>query len=243
MPACAFWPYTTPAPAPEQAPFPSVPTLILSGADDLRTPTANAREVAAQIPGSHLLVVPNIGHSVLGTDLTDCASDALQALFKPSRSSPARPRPQLLSLLTDAAGARRAWRTCRRRTGSHGLPGRTLAGGGADAGGLRRQQTLRRSARSSRATSAGSLAAHRRAARRLGGRREQGADVPRLLLRPGRDRLRASSPRSAIELRIGGRGRRARHAAPRRPQDARRARWADGTCCPRSPPQRRVPLL
>jgi TAP-like protein len=64
-----------------RAPFPSVPTLILSGADDLRTPTANAREVAAQIPGSHLLVVPDVGHSVLGSDLSGCATAALQALF------------------------------------------------------------------------------------------------------------------------------------------------------------------
>ena len=38
-----------------------VPTLILSGADDLRTPTSGAREVAAQIPDANLLVVPNTG--------------------------------------------------------------------------------------------------------------------------------------------------------------------------------------
>jgi pimeloyl-ACP methyl ester carboxylesterase len=95
IPACAFWPYSTPAPAPEDAPFPSVPTLILSGADDLRTPTANAREVAAQIPGSHLLVVPNTGHSVLSSDPTHCASDALQALFaeKPIEPCAATPPP------------------------------------------------------------------------------------------------------------------------------------------------------
>jgi pimeloyl-ACP methyl ester carboxylesterase len=84
MPACAFWPYTTPAPTPVQAPFPAVPTLVLSGADDLRTPTANAREVAAELPGSHLLVVPNVGHSVLGSDPSGCASKALQALFAPA---------------------------------------------------------------------------------------------------------------------------------------------------------------
>ena len=107
MRACAFWPYTTPAPAPMQEPFPNVPALILSGADDLRTPTANARVVAAQIPGSHLLVVPEVGHSVLGSDLSGCSSGALQALFSPLRSSPARGRPQILSL--------RSWRRWRRR--------------------------------------------------------------------------------------------------------------------------------
>ena len=82
-----------------QAPFPSVPTLILSGADDLRTPTANAREVAAQIPGSHLLVVPEVGHSVLGSDPSGCASRALQALFKPAPIEPCAGGTQLLNLL------------------------------------------------------------------------------------------------------------------------------------------------
>ncbi len=125
VPACAFWPYTAPAPAPNEAPLPSVPTLILSGADDLRTPTSNAREVAAQIPGSHLLVVPNTGHSVLSSDPTHCASDALQALFagKPIKPCAATPPPPILRLtplaprsLADLAPA----------PGSHGLPGRTL---------------------------------------------------------------------------------------------------------------------
>ncbi len=60
--ACAFWPLATPAPPVVSEALPNVPTLILSGADDLRTPTANARRVAAQIPDAHLLVVPNTGH-------------------------------------------------------------------------------------------------------------------------------------------------------------------------------------
>ncbi len=95
IPACAYWPYTTPPPPPDDAPLPNVPTLILSGADDLRTPTANAREVAAEIPDAHLLVVPDTGHSVLSSDPTPCASDALQALFasKPVKPCPQEPAP------------------------------------------------------------------------------------------------------------------------------------------------------
>lgn len=81
VPMCASWPFASQGPEVEEAPLPNVPTLILSGADDLRTPTANAREVAAQIPDSQLLVVPNTGHSVLGSDPTSCAQHALQALF------------------------------------------------------------------------------------------------------------------------------------------------------------------
>ncbi len=127
MPACAFWPYSTPAPAPTQAPFPSVPTLILSGADDLRTPTANAREVAVQIPGSHLVVVPEVGHSVLGSDLSGCAGRALQALFKPAPIKPCTGGPQILSLLHLAPLAPARLSAVAPAGGSRGLPGRTLA--------------------------------------------------------------------------------------------------------------------
>ena len=77
---CASWPDASPPP-PAQAPLPSVPTLILSGAQDLRTPTANARSVAALIHGAQLLVVPFTGHSVLGSDFSGCAEQAVSAFF------------------------------------------------------------------------------------------------------------------------------------------------------------------
>jgi pimeloyl-ACP methyl ester carboxylesterase len=127
IPACAFWPYTTPAPPPVQAPFPSAPTLILSGADDLRTPTANAREVAAQIPGSQLLVVPGVGHSVLGSDLSGCSEKALQALFKPAPIKPCTSGgAQLLSLLGLAPLAPSSLADVPLPKGYRGRPGRTL---------------------------------------------------------------------------------------------------------------------
>jgi len=96
--ACAQWPFTPGAPEVGTGPMPNVPTLILSGADDLRTPTANARQVAAQIPDAQLLVVPNTGHSVLGSDPTSCSGQALQALFggKPVRKCTHSKPPQLL---------------------------------------------------------------------------------------------------------------------------------------------------
>jgi pimeloyl-ACP methyl ester carboxylesterase len=76
IPLCAGWPDASPPPGPGGAP-PDVPTLILSGAQDLRTPTANARHVAAQIPGAQLVVVPFTGHSVLGSDFSGCAEAAV----------------------------------------------------------------------------------------------------------------------------------------------------------------------
>jgi pimeloyl-ACP methyl ester carboxylesterase len=98
VPICSSWPLTPGGPEVDEALLPDVPTLILSGANDLRTPTANAQEVAAQIPDAHLLVVPNTGHSVLGSDPTSCAHDALQALFrgKPVKQCKHRSPPGLL---------------------------------------------------------------------------------------------------------------------------------------------------
>lgn len=143
MPACAFWPYTTPAPAAVQTPLPGVPTLILSGADDLRTPTSNAREVAAQAPGSHLLVVPEVGHSVLGSDLSGCASKALQALFKPLPIKPcAKGGPEILGLLKLTPLAPVRISAVAPATGNRGLPGRTLAAVGLTLADFLRQAAL-----------------------------------------------------------------------------------------------------
>jgi pimeloyl-ACP methyl ester carboxylesterase len=78
--ACAGWPDASAASA-QSGVLPNVPTLILSGAQDLRTPTSNAQAVAAKIPDAQLLVVPYTGHSVIGSDFSDCASLAVTAFF------------------------------------------------------------------------------------------------------------------------------------------------------------------
>jgi hypothetical protein len=142
IPECAFWPYTSPTPAPVQTPLPSVPTLILSGAEDLRTPTANAREVAAQIPGSHLLVVPEVGHSVLGSDFSGCASKALQALFKSAPIKPCTGGTQLLNLLGLAPLAPTHLSEVPPTRGYGGQPGRTLRAVGLTLADLVRQEAV-----------------------------------------------------------------------------------------------------
>jgi pimeloyl-ACP methyl ester carboxylesterase len=126
MPACAFWPFSTPTAAMQNAPLPAVPTLILSGTDDLRTPTANAREVAAQIPGSHLLVVPHVGHSVLSDDPTNCSRDALLAMFAGTPIKPCAAAPPLPLLLPTPLPPKRLADVAP-APGSRGKPGRTLA--------------------------------------------------------------------------------------------------------------------
>jgi len=140
IPECAYWPYASPAPGPVRAPLPSVPTLILSGAEDLRTPTANAREVAGQIPGSHLLVVPGVGHSVLGSDFSGCASRALRALFKPAPIKPCGGGSQLLNLLGLAPLAPERLSAVAPAHGYRGRPGRTLRAAGLTLADVIRQE-------------------------------------------------------------------------------------------------------
>jgi pimeloyl-ACP methyl ester carboxylesterase len=96
MAGCARWPYSTPAPA-AGGPLPDVPTLIISGEQDLRTPTSGARRVAAMIPDAQLLVVPYTGHSVLGSDFSGCAKVAVESFFEGAQVLPCGPIPNLFS--------------------------------------------------------------------------------------------------------------------------------------------------
>jgi pimeloyl-ACP methyl ester carboxylesterase len=87
IPLCLPWPDAAPAPPPEAA-LPDVPALILSGGQDLRTPTENARSVAKLIPDAEVLTVPYTGHSVIGADVTDCAKSALETFFANAHVAP-----------------------------------------------------------------------------------------------------------------------------------------------------------
>ncbi len=125
VPACAGWPADPAGPEVDSSPLPDVPTLILSGADDLRTPTSGAREVAAAIPDSRLLIVPNTGHSVLGSDPTPCAHDGLKAFFEQRPVSACKERkPPALYLPTPLPP--RSLSEVPHAPGPGGRPGRTL---------------------------------------------------------------------------------------------------------------------
>jgi pimeloyl-ACP methyl ester carboxylesterase len=76
---CRGWPE---APiAQPTAPLPNVPTLILSGDDDLRTPRKDALTLAARMPSARVVTVPETGHSVLGSDISGCAERATRRFF------------------------------------------------------------------------------------------------------------------------------------------------------------------
>jgi pimeloyl-ACP methyl ester carboxylesterase len=78
---CVQWPFASSGPQPVGT-LPDVPTLILSGAQDLRTPPSYAQRVAREIPDAHLVIVPYAGHSVLGSDFSGCAMNAVNAFFE-----------------------------------------------------------------------------------------------------------------------------------------------------------------
>ncbi|HEX8205376.1 MAG TPA: alpha/beta fold hydrolase [Solirubrobacteraceae bacterium] len=79
---CLSWPATPRAPLPPAFDQGSgVPTLVLAGREDLRTPLESQRGIAAQFPGATVRAVADVGHSVLVNEATDCARDSLRAFL------------------------------------------------------------------------------------------------------------------------------------------------------------------
>ena len=90
---CLRWPGVpsgaVPAPA---APYPAVPTLILQGGEDLRTPPEGSADVAAKIPGAERVVVPGVGHAVVGGDPTGCGVRVIDRFLDGEAVGPSCPR-------------------------------------------------------------------------------------------------------------------------------------------------------
>ncbi len=122
VPVCDSWPDASPPP-PAAAPLPAVPALILSGEQDLRTPTSGAKAVAASIPGAQLLQVPYTGHSVLGSDFSGCAEAAVGAFFA---GTPAQPCAAGTNTFAPTPVAPRKLAYIHAPPGLRGKPGRTL---------------------------------------------------------------------------------------------------------------------
>jgi pimeloyl-ACP methyl ester carboxylesterase len=75
---CRRWPdVPRPVPPVVTGPYPAVPTLILQGGEDLRTPPEDSAHVAASIPGAIRVVVPGVGHGVTAADSSGCGRRAL----------------------------------------------------------------------------------------------------------------------------------------------------------------------
>ncbi|UTI66595.1 alpha/beta hydrolase [Paraconexibacter antarcticus] len=91
---CLGWSVASPPPA-APGPLPDVPTLLLDGQSDLRTPIEDAQAVAARFPRAQLITVPHSGHSVLGTEPAGCGAAAVAAFAAgiPAAACPAVPNP------------------------------------------------------------------------------------------------------------------------------------------------------
>jgi pimeloyl-ACP methyl ester carboxylesterase len=122
---CAYWPFLSPAPEPAITALPDVPTLIISGADDLRTPTANARAVAALIPDATVVVVPQTGHSVLTTEFGSCGRDAVNAFLTATAIKTTCAPRAVPAYLKPAPPAPSSLRRLGPLSGTHGVAGRT----------------------------------------------------------------------------------------------------------------------
>jgi pimeloyl-ACP methyl ester carboxylesterase len=105
---CRRWSEASPPPPSLPPSLPDVPTLILEGEFDLRTPLEGAQRVAAQLPQSTLVMVPATGHSTLGSDSSSCSLNAVTRFLErrsvsptcsdpPTALAPDRPAPLTLT--------------------------------------------------------------------------------------------------------------------------------------------------
>lgn len=76
--SCRTWPEASVDPL-QPGPLPAVPTLLLDGGQDMRTPVASARAVAARSPLPSLVIAPGAGHSLLYS--YSCAQRQLRNLL------------------------------------------------------------------------------------------------------------------------------------------------------------------
>jgi pimeloyl-ACP methyl ester carboxylesterase len=82
---CSRWPAQPDRPQ-STAPYPAgVPTLILGGSLDIRTPVENDRELQRAIPGAQFVEVPGNGHDQIDSDLNGCVHTALRRFFADRR--------------------------------------------------------------------------------------------------------------------------------------------------------------
>jgi pimeloyl-ACP methyl ester carboxylesterase len=69
---CLRWPDPGRPPRALGGVYPAVPTLILQGEADLRTPPEVSARIAAAIPGARRVTVPGVGHAIVGADPSGC---------------------------------------------------------------------------------------------------------------------------------------------------------------------------
>ena len=133
---CLRWPDVPRPPSTAAAlPYPTMPTLILQGGEDLRTPPEVSERIAARIPGSVRLVVPGTGHSTV-SDPRTCSRDAIDRFIE-GKSLPKSPCKRIPTGIPAVLSAPESFESLRV---SGGLPrkiGRTVSALGATLDDLR----------------------------------------------------------------------------------------------------------
>jgi hypothetical protein len=117
---CMGWPDGSPDSPLVTGPVPDVPVLLLDGAQDTRTPVADAQSVAALFPHASLVAVPWTGHSVIGTDLTDCSQAALTNFSSTGSAGQCSPTPPIVPVSGVAPTSLARLRPARGVTGKRG---------------------------------------------------------------------------------------------------------------------------
>jgi pimeloyl-ACP methyl ester carboxylesterase len=85
---CLRWPLSEPAPVLAGTGYPDVPVLVLQGGEDLRTPPSTSARIARMFPRSARVLVPGVGHAVLGSDLSGCADRRLASWLRGEHVAP-----------------------------------------------------------------------------------------------------------------------------------------------------------
>jgi hypothetical protein len=116
-------------------PYPTAPTLILQGGEDLRTPPEVSARVAARIPGSVRIVVPGTGHSTV-SDPRTCSRSAIDR-FIAGQSLPKSPCKRIPTGIPAVLGAPKSFSALRISGGLPSRIGRTVSALGATLDDLR----------------------------------------------------------------------------------------------------------
>jgi pimeloyl-ACP methyl ester carboxylesterase len=133
---CRAWPSTTGGYVPA-GPLPNVPTLVVDGAADVRTPLEDAVQVKSLIPSAQVLAVPYTGHSTVASDLSEeqCATRAVRQFFIGETVTPCAPSDNPFSPTPVAPTNFNRLKA----TGRGGKIGRTITAALATAQDMRRQ--------------------------------------------------------------------------------------------------------
>ena len=85
---CLRWPDPGQPPRPAGGAYPAVPTLLLQGEEDLRTPPEASARVATLISAAQRVSVPGVGHAVVAADPSGCGIRQLERFLsgKPVRA-------------------------------------------------------------------------------------------------------------------------------------------------------------